>query len=205
MLFRQREKPQWGAGCLSTLADIAIMRGDLASARELAEESVALRRELGSVGLGRGLASVAEVAIAEGDLAEAQAALEEALAWQRTEAPDSQHLTSLVRTLGVVALRRGDFDAACEAFDESLRHAAQHRDEPQVVACIEVIASLVSARGDSELASGLAGWAEQAREAAGFARSRPELPLPEHEEPAWSEGRAMSLDDAVEYALASLD
>jgi hypothetical protein len=50
-----------------------------------------------------------------------------------------------------------------------------------------------------------AGAAQRIREQRGTAfPEHPDRPLPEPVEPAWSEGRAISAEEAVEYALSSL-
>jgi ATP/maltotriose-dependent transcriptional regulator MalT len=203
--FRAHEQTRWMAACLSSLADLALTRGDLARARLLAEESVALRREIGSIGLGRGLASVAEVALAEGNLDEARTVLEEALGWQRAELPDSAHLPPILTTMAEVARRQEDLAASRRLIVEALETAARFNDEVQVVAALELMAVLATTDGDSDRAARLAGWAERVREQSGLARSRPYLPLPERIEPAWSEGSAMSFDEAVAYAREIAD
>jgi predicted ATPase/class 3 adenylate cyclase len=203
--FRAHDQARWIAACLSSLADLALTRGDLARARLLAEESVALRREIGSIGLGRGLASVAEVALAEGNLDEARTVSEQALEWQRAELPGSAHLPAILTTMAEVARRQEDLGASRRLIAEALETAARFNDEVQVVAALELMAVLATTDGDSDRAARLAGWAERVREQSGLARSRPYLPLPERIEPAWSEGSAMSFDEAVAYAREIAD
>lgn len=139
-----------------------------------------------------------------GNRKEAQVVLREALEWQRAEGHESLHLSPIPMVMGEVTRRQGDLEEARRLFAESLELAARRHDEGQIAACLELMANLAATRGEHRAAR-LAGSAERMREQSGFARSRPELPLPERVEPAWSEGRGMTLDEAVAYALDSLD
>jgi predicted ATPase/class 3 adenylate cyclase/predicted negative regulator of RcsB-dependent stress response len=204
-IFRALQQPGWTAAALSSLADVALARGDLTRARQLAEESVALRRQSGGFGLGRGLVSVAEVALAEGDLHYAEALLEEGLAWQEAEAPDSVHVAPLLEMLGEIARQKGDRAGALRRFSEALRSAVRVDERGQIAECLDDMAAVFMAGEDHDLAARLAGSAERMREELGVVTRRPDRPVPERVEPAWSEGRSLTFDEAVRYALGVAD
>ena len=69
---------------------------------------------------------------------------------------------------------------------------------------LDGIAALWATLGQDERAVRMAGAAERVREMLGGVRLHPNRPLPERVEPAWSEGRAMSPEEAAEYALTEL-
>jgi hypothetical protein len=118
--------------------------------------------------------------------------------------------------VGRVALRREEYGAARDLYEESLAICRELGNRLGCVVGLEGLAALAVALGQSERAARLFGAAEELREAMGF---RPLWPSEraEHERPvtavrtalgqeafaaAWTEGRAMSLEDAIAYALA---
>jgi predicted ATPase len=204
-LFRELGDP-WGVAFnLTQLADMALLAGDLDAARRFAEESAAIRRQrLGSLHLGRALASLARIAVAEGDYDSARRLYDETIESWRAEAPESSSLIDSYEELGEVLRLQGLYPEALEAFATSLR-LCQRRGEPPPADVFEGIAALWAALGRRESAARMAGAGEHVREqmGAGF-RWHPDRPLPERVEPAWSEGRAMTVDEAAEYALQEL-
>jgi tetratricopeptide (TPR) repeat protein len=189
---------------LTQLADIALEQGERERARRLAEESAAIRRQrLGSLHLGRALASLAEISVAEADYDRARELLEEAIEYWGAEAPESNHHMICHEALGEVLRLQGDYSGAVEAFARSIR-IGQRRGE-QSPDVFEGVAALWTTLGQDESAARLAGAAERLREQlGGLVRTRPNRALPEAREPAWSEGRAMSAEEAAEYALKEL-
>jgi predicted ATPase len=203
-MFRELDEPFGVAVNLTQLSDIARVQGDLESARRLAEESTAIRRQrLGSLHLGRALASLAEISVAEADYDRARELLEEAIECWSAEAPESNHHMICHEALGEVLRLQGDYAGAVEAFAMSIR-IGQLRGEqsPEV---FDGIAALWATLGKDEPAARLAGAAERLREQlGGVVPLRANRPLPEPRQPAWSEGRAMSAEEAAEYALNNL-
>ena len=66
------------------------------------------------------------------------------------------------------------------------------------------MAAVWATLGQRERAARTAGAAQRIREQLGIAfPEHPDRLLPERVEPAWSEGRAMSAEEAMEYALSS--
>lgn len=204
-MFRDLDEPFGVAVNLTQLADIALLQGDRESARRLAEESAAIRRErLGSLHLGRALSSLAEISVAEADYDRARELLEEAIDCWSAEAPESNHQMACHEALGEVLRLQGDYPGAVEAFATSIR-IGQRRGEPPSPEVLDGIAALWATLGQDERAVRMAGAAERVREQlGGVMRLHPNRPLPERVEPAWSEGRAMSPEEAAEYALNEL-
>jgi hypothetical protein len=70
---------------------------------------------------------------------------------------------------------------------------------------LEGMAAVWATLGKPERAARMAGAARRIREQLDSRfPEHPDRPLPEPVEPAWSEGRAMSAAEAVEYALSAL-
>jgi hypothetical protein len=150
------------------------------------------------------LATLGEIALGEDDLVGAQESFEEAVQLLRAGAPESVNLPFAVEGVGEVLRRRGELGAALEAFQESLRLIRKIGD-PAFVSPLEAVAGVLAAFGMSERGARLAGAAERFREESGFRTSIHGRPHLERVEPAWSEGREMTIDQAIEYALRSID
>jgi len=205
MLYRELDEPLNAAACLNQLADIALEQDDVDAARRLVEESVALRRRSDSPGgLARALSTLGEIALVEGDLIRAAEFFMETVELLRAGVPDSINLPFAIEGLGCVHYRLGESILALEAFQDSLRLVRETGD-PALVSPLEGVAAVWETLGRSDHAARLAGAAERFREASGFTTSRPGRVLPERIEPAWSEGRRMSVDEAIDYALRSID
>ena len=189
--------------------------GDYTAARPLAEESVELFRQGDDTfGLGITLSRLGITALAQGDHAAARAALEEGVAICR-EIDDDWALALALRNLGIGALREGDHEEAVARLAESLT-VLQETGNPLYMQNLELLAAAVSMQGDHRRAALLFGAAEALRQAVGAFV----LPLyrAEYERgvagtraglteatfnAAWSEGRAMTPEQAVEYALVT--
>jgi predicted ATPase/class 3 adenylate cyclase len=204
-IFRDLDEPFGIAANLTQLADLALLQGDRETARRFAEESAAIRRErLGSLYLGRALASLASISVAEADYDQARELLVEAIQLWSVQTPESSQLILCHELLGEVLRLQEDFGTALEAFATSLR-IGQRRGEPPSPDALEGMAAVRATLGERERAARTAGAAQRIREQRGTAfPEHPDRPLPERVEPAWSEGRAMSAEEAVEYALSSL-
>lgn len=122
--------------------------------------------------------------------------------------------TGMARLLGYALLYTGAVDAAAERFRESLLGNIALGDKQAVAACLAATAALALVRGEPARAARLfgacealqaaiytllVGWdAEQVRR--NVITLRQNL-LPPELDDHWSAGRAMSLDQAVAYAL----
>jgi len=199
---------------LLNLGNVAYLQGDYAAARTPFEECLAEFRELGDKwGVAGSLNSLGLIALYQGDYATACALLEECLAVFR-ELGDRRGVAASLNSLGLVAYRQGDNAVAWNVLGESLAINRELGDKWGIAESLQALAALAAGWGQKERAARLWAAAEALREAIG-------APLPPKDkeqidrevaavraaigEPAfsagWTEGRAMTIDQAVEYAL----
>ncbi len=226
-LARWREfgdKPEL-ARALRTLGEALYGQGEHVRAKMLLEESLALYRELGDIStepgegstLPRVICSLADIAYAQTDYVRASALYEEGLAVAR----EFEHVHDTgyaLRGLGHLARIQGDYGRATGLLEESLVILVQLKDKRCPALCVEGLACVASGRGQAERAARLFGAAEVLREAIGVALLPAERA--DHERAvaaaragvdeaafaaAWAEGRTMRLEQAAEYALATVE
>ena len=107
-------------------------------------------------------------------------------------------------SVGEILRLQGDLAGALDAFATSVRIGLRRSELSWET--FEGIAAVWVTLGHHEDAARLAGAAERIREqSGGLLRVRPRPPAPERIEPSWSEGRAMSPEEAAEYALSRLE
>lgn len=214
-VFQQAGDRRGLAFALNILGLIAHDQGDFIAARKPFEEALGVQRELGDK---RGIAiSLTNLGLLARELSDYDAAVslcEEALAIRR-QLGDKRGVATLLYHLGQVALCQGGYLRATSLFAESLvmRKAAGNR--AGIARSLEGLAR--AARRHPERAARLFGAVATIQETVGEIRARPEQVEYERDlnavrtelglkafGAAWSEGRAMTLDQAVEYALASV-
>jgi predicted ATPase len=201
------------AAALHALACSILDGGDYAKARPLFEESLALRRRLGDKrNAANSLAHLGITALLEDDSALAGELLAEALELAR-ELDNGLLVASVLVNLGLAALFEGDCQRARSLASDSLTFAQRLGDKPTIVECLHVLAGAASAEGRPQRAATLAGAAEALHAAIGAPPSPAEravgeqfesrLRVDEDEElgAAWVEGKEMSLDRVLDYAL----
>ena len=192
--------------------------GDHARGATLWEESLALARDVGNDHLiGIGLTSLAHVALLQRDFGRVMARSEEALTLAYELGSTGVEIApSNLINLGLASLGLGEHGRAKGSFQEALMKSQDMGRTPQVIETLEGMASLAGAMGKATRAAHLWGAAEAAREATGIDNFTPdELALHEPHlalassrlgDEAWqealAEGRAMSLEEASEYALS---
>jgi predicted ATPase/DNA-binding SARP family transcriptional activator/DNA-binding CsgD family transcriptional regulator len=199
---------------LSTLAYMAACRGDLERAKALGEESLALAKEAGdTTAVAFASQYLAVTAMLGGDYNRAQTLFEATLEMTRTTGNRKGRAISL-NNLGLVALCRGDYARAARLSSESLRLSEEGMDHQVLTWSLDALAAASGQQGHVGRAARLWGAAEVLREASGFsqppedkrvlepfleaARSRlDEVTF----QAAWEEGRAMTEEQAIEYAL----
>ncbi|HZY42491.1 MAG TPA: LuxR C-terminal-related transcriptional regulator, partial [Anaerolineae bacterium] len=170
------QSDQWNiAYTLNFLGELTRTEGDYLAACSLYEESLAIRRELGDQ---RGIA------------------------------------ISLIN-LGFVAHYQGDYRQAATFFAESLALFQNHGGRRGIVDCIAALAGVAGAEGQPERAAQLFGAVEALREVIhtyviysdqieydrNVAAVRAQLDEATFTR-AWAEGRALTMEEAVDYALA---
>jgi non-specific serine/threonine protein kinase len=216
------DKPEL-ARALHTLGEALYGQGEHVRAKALLEESRDLYRELGDIStvpgesstLPRVICSLADIAYAQADYARASALYEEGL----TVARKYEHVHDTgyaLRGLGHLARIQADYGRATGLLEESLELLVQLKDKRCPALCVEGLACVASGRGQAERAARLFGAAEVLREAIGVALLPAERA--DHERAvaaaragvdeaafamAWGHGRAMTLEQAAEYALAT--
>ena len=204
------------------IADALLMLGSTLSSlgerrreRQLHEEGIALSRKLGYVRtLGRLLLSVGYVLLLDGDYERGATLNEEAAALYR-ERGYKGGLDIVLDNLGWAALLQGDPERARSYYQESLMLCKELGDKRTASESLEGLACLASSQGEAERAPKLFGAAEALGEAVDsqhmpeeaawrephLAAARSRLDEAAWDE-AWAAGRAMSMEQAIEYALS---
>jgi predicted ATPase/DNA-binding SARP family transcriptional activator/DNA-binding CsgD family transcriptional regulator len=191
-------------------------QGDLKRATELYEEGIVLSRELGYAAiLARFLLSLGYTLLREGDYGRGAALNEEAAALFRDRGYKGGGLELVLDNLGLAALLQGDHERARTSYEESLVLCKELGNMWIASESLEGMACISAAEGTSERAARLFGATETLREAVGYqqipeedawrepylAAARSRLDEASWQE-AWAEGRAMSMEQAIEYALS---
>jgi non-specific serine/threonine protein kinase len=200
---------------LNNLGLVAQAQEEHATARGLFEESLAIRRELGDRwGVAAGLGNLGIVAHDLGDYAAARALHDGSLAIWR-ELGDTRCIAMSLSNLGDAASEQGDHLVATLVQEEALVIRRKLGDRWGVAISLEALAPVGVACGRADKSARLWGAAERLREEIG-------TPLPPNErvryeqkvaaaraalgdaafERAWQEGRAMTMEEAVDYTLA---
>jgi tetratricopeptide (TPR) repeat protein len=187
--------------------DIESAQRNLDEASQLSQASK-LKRSMGHV-----LRALSVIETQKGNFEKAYALLEEDI---NTTSQLGHRIDYLWNRslLGRVLVRQGKFTEAYDVFVETTRDFVKDKDDSMVVFTLEGMAELSSATGDPERAARLIGWADTARKKLDDIRPRLEQAdidkiitacLAKMGEVAFSdaydEGQAMTLDEAVAYAL----
>jgi non-specific serine/threonine protein kinase len=208
---------EWGiAVSLNNLGVIAQEQGEHEQAAALHLESLVLLRVLGdSLEMGWALRSLAQVFLIQGQLERSATLLEESQSILR-ELGTKLTLAQTLSTLGETVLRQGDGTRAAAVYREGLALAAEAGSKTEVVGCLEGLAEVALTHGQPARAARLWGAAEVLREAIGSPPSPSEGSNPHYEsalaaarsrldeaawEAAWAEGRQMTPEEAIGYAL----
>jgi predicted ATPase/DNA-binding winged helix-turn-helix (wHTH) protein len=202
------------AYALLFLAMEVLGRGDGRQAEHVAQESVALFRADGKDRFGQAV-SLANLGIVLGLNRDANAGpvLEESVARCR-EIGDNWAVALPLRNLGILAFHRGDCERAVGLLCESLAALREERESWFISRSLETLAEVLAMQGHHQRAARLFGAAEALRETIGASilalyRSDYDAAVSELRDQlgrdqlasAWAEGRAMTMDQAVDYAL----
>ncbi len=202
---------------LNILALVVQQQGERETTRLLLEESLAIQRELGDRwGIAQSLNNLGELARAEGDYGTARSLYEECLLTLRALG-SKWDLASPLYNLGSVALRQGDYKSAAGLFTESLSYHREKQMLGGIAAGLLGAAGVAAAARQPLRAARLFGASERLREAIGLLLDHPDLGDYEHNlqftrdqldsaafTQGWAQGRAMSLDEALDLALSSV-
>jgi tetratricopeptide (TPR) repeat protein len=209
---RLDDRPQI-ANLLNNLGIVARAVGDLDQAQQLYEKSLAIRRDLGDRrAIAVSLNNLGNLARLRQQYDEARVRLEEAVSLQR-EVGDRHYLANALNNLGNVARDQGDYASARVLYAESLAINRELGDAWQLAYLVEDIGVLAALDAMFLRALRLLGAADALREVISAPRSPNEqAALDRYLTPAVSAltevdreearraGRAMSLDQALDYA-----
>ena len=158
---------------------------------------------------------LALAAMEEGDYDRAASQVEESLALFR-ELGDKRYTSVSLFVLGLIRLARDDLDGGAALLEENTRIARELGDRLMGAYSLLVMGKVAALRGRPVRAARLWGAAEALREQMGMALSAFDLAASGYEqdlaalrsaldesafEAAWAEGRTMSAEQAIEYAL----
>ena len=194
----------------------AVRQADYPRAKALFDECIDVSRELGNRWYyGVTLNALGTMARWQGDDERATDFLTQGLAVMRAVGGEFNIAYSLNRYGRDVAFPRRHYDEAVASFKESLLLSRAAHNRWMSEESLEGLAQVASAKGHHAHAARLFGAAEAQREILGYRfapfeqASHDQWVAPAHaalgEAPsaaAWTEGRAMTLEQAVEYALA---
>ena len=187
---------------------------DIDGALRRAEEAADLYRELGDeLGVARSLWAVGNALHLEQRWDEAAPALDEQIAILRRLGKDRFSLGWALHTRAIVAIAQGEAAVAEPLIREGLDIFAGAGDVSALVIFLDDAAALAKITGQTARALRLAGASARARASTGAAlaevinvnegRTWEEIVVTLEEKQAWAEGQALSMQEAVDYALAS--
>jgi predicted ATPase/DNA-binding CsgD family transcriptional regulator len=215
-LFNELEDKVGTAYALSNAGYVALGKGRYQQAIAVIEKAADLFLEQGEKwGAAIELGFLAVAWRNQGDHERARRLAERALAISR-EIGERQATTSALYTLAILAQTEGEDERARNLLEEGLRLSAELGNEADVAHCLEGLASMYGAEGKIVRAARLWGAEEAVLEKLEDAvytylpdralhRSQVAAARSQLDEAvwtaAWTEGRVMSLEQAVEYAL----
>jgi len=213
-IWRELEDKHGTARALISLGWVALRSGDHQLANTRLEEALALSRELGDTrSIGFELSGLGEAALRQGDYVRARQLMEESLELRR-QLGNKWGVGVSLGMLGWVAMRERDWDRAAARLGESLEVRREIGDKGGSAWCLERLAGVTMAQGQAEKAVRLFSAAAALRASIGsvidpvdqarYERNRKSLRAKLGKErfaAARDEGRAMTLDQAVAYAL----
>jgi len=199
---------------LSNLGRVAYDRCDYEQASALYAECLALFREVSDVrSIALTLNNLGNLAQSQGDPKRAMTLFAESLDLFR-EMGDKRNISVLSFNMGDIARYEGDYEQATGLYLESLMLSEELGDKAVLAACLLGLANVICTQGQAERAARLFGAEEALRESIGAHLSPSERAAYDHNvsiacgalskeafAAAWAEGRAMTLQQAVAYAL----
>jgi predicted ATPase len=217
MLFR-REGYEAGAALALLGAGLeAVYIGDAQRSERFFEESVSLLRQTNDDwSLSLALTFLGEVPLSQHDYTRAERYFEEGLELSRQIQNPMGTYNSLYH-LALSAQAQEDYDQAAQLYKEALSIVGHMRDRVNEGYCLEGLAACLAGQGSYEHAARLYGAAEAAFSSLGtsfhpfgtdpaFHRRSRDLARSKLGEERWTvalaEGRAMTSEQAVEYALS---
>jgi predicted ATPase/transcriptional regulator with XRE-family HTH domain len=213
-LHQELEDDAGIARALNLLGLVVLDEGDYEEAEQLFSRSLAIRRELGDPwSIANTLQNFIGLALIRDDYAGARRFAEETLALFR-QAGDQRGIGRELMDLGQIARLEGSLKDATTMLTRALSQLWQIKDQWSLASALENLAGLAYAQRDPERSARLFGVAENLRELIGTPLQTYDRAFYEkHGQPdrkamretalttAWAEGRAMTLEQAISYAL----
>ena len=213
-IWRERKDKHGTARALISLGWAALRSGDAQLAHTRLEEALALSRELGDArSMGFELSGLGEVALRQGDYVRATQLMQESLEL-RKQLGNKWGVGVSLGMLGWVAMRERDWDRAIARLGESLQVRQEIGDKGGSAWCLERLAGVFMVRGQAEKAVRLFGAAAALRASIGsvidsvdqanYKRNLNSLRTKLGKErftAAWEEGRTITIEQAIAYAL----
>ncbi len=216
---RTIDDPQGLGNSLSNLGNVYSAEGDFARARDYHEEALAVRQGMGNTGgVAYTLFNLGDIARKEGNLDRARRLFDQSLTLFH-EVGDKLGVGYALYDLARLTYLQHQDGAAASLYADALRLRQGLGDKRGLVECLEGLAPVAHRLGNHPLATRLFGFAATLRD-------QLDAPLPPAEvaayneevaalrkrlgstpfDDAWSEGRLMTLDDAITAAqtLAAL-
>ncbi|MEO7804025.1 MAG: tetratricopeptide repeat protein [Actinomycetota bacterium] len=213
-IYREISGDLTTAAALGLTGGIAYYQGDLPAARALWEECVSMVRPTDNRRLAAAfIHGLGETARAQNDLVAAGPLLGESLAISR-ELGIPILIAGPLASLGLLARAEGNTLQADSLLREALTLVRDAGLRPQIPESLELLAGLAADKGELERAARLFGAAETMRQTAHS--SIPPVSRGDYDndvallhngldealfDKAWHEGKAMTIDEAVEFAL----
>lgn len=218
ILFKELGDKSGLATSLFRLGHAALHQGDHARVETVRKEAEDLRPELvDRQAITYLLIFLAMAALDESDYGRMEALTEESMALNR-ELGDMRGIGMCLTFLMLAALERGDHERAAALLEEDLRLLQELKEKAGIVYGLLGTAAVAALRGEAARAARLWGATEALREAIAFpmtafdrahydyegyvARARSQLENAAAWETAWAQGRTMTPEQAIEYALS---
>jgi predicted ATPase len=213
-LYRELGDKGGIAAMLRHLGNLAFLQGHTTQAEALLAESLSLFQEMGDkLGIATSLTYLGEMARFQGHYLRAALLYTESLELYRNVG-DRSSIAAVLHNLGHVALQQGDEESANKLIAESLILSQELGDKLLLGGCLVGLAGVISIQGHPEQAVRLFGAAETLFEGAGgnvypvdraeydrtLAAIRARLDEATFAQ-AWAEGQALTLEQAIAYAL----
>jgi DNA-binding SARP family transcriptional activator len=200
---------------------VVMLQGDFEASKKHLEEALPLFREAGEDGQAASTYSwLGTVLLLQGDHEGARRSFEQGLAFGRSIG-DRLSICTALFNLAQLALAGGDYDAAFDRFAEGIAPSEELGDRGNIAYLLEGLGVVAGARGEAGRAARLLGASEALTSAIGLRGHtyyQPDRALYERINggvratlgeaafaAALDEGRAMSPEQAIEYALGEVE
>ena len=217
-IWREQKDKHGTARALISLGFSALRSGETELANARLEEALSISHELGDArSMGFELSGLGEVALRQRDYDRATQLMEQSLELRR-QLGNKWGVGVSLGMLGWVAMRKRDWERAIARLGESLEVRQEIGDKGGCAWCLERLAGVAMAQGQMEKAVRLFGAATVLRSSIGsvidpadqdrYKKNLNSLRVKlgkQRFKATWDEGRAMSMEQAVSYALEEQD